>query len=127
MQKTLSYPKILTSLMSAGPFTLLLCSARSGKTVLPCHVVSPPPRCSIQQAGDVEQKMKGVGAQACVNIRYGYRSDTLPLRNSPLPRAVPEACKIPCCFNIGKCRWELQSHSQLCSLHLKQFFIKNVH
>ena len=75
--------------MSAGPFTLLLCSARARKIVLLCHVVSPPPRCSTQQTGDIEEKMKGVGAQACVNITYGYRFDTLPLRNSPLPHAVP--------------------------------------
>lgn len=85
----MSYARILIFLVLDVPFTLSLCSARAGKTVLPCRVVSPPPRCSTQQAGDVEERMKGVGAQACVNTVYSYRSDRFPLRIFPLPHALP--------------------------------------
>lgn len=85
----MSYPKILRSLVSASPFTLFLYSARARNTDLPCRFVSPPPRCSTQQAGDVDERMKRVGAQACVNTVCSYRSDTFPLRISPPPHALP--------------------------------------
>lgn len=86
-------PKILTSLVSAAPFTLFLCSARAGKAVLPCHVISPPPRCSAQRAGDVEERMKRVGARACVNILRSYRSDTFLLHFLHFPTLFPRHVK----------------------------------